>query len=157
MANLNKVMLIGNLTKDPDLRYTASGSAICAFRMAMNRQWTGRDGQKGEETCYVSVKVWGRQGETCAQYLKKGRSCFVEGRLELNEWENQEGQKRSMLEVVGERVQFLGGRGEDGGGYGGGGGGGYGGRRPSGGPPSGGDQGGGGGDYVEEVEDDIPF
>jgi single-strand DNA-binding protein len=147
MANLNKVMLIGNLTRDPELRYTASGTAICKFGMAMNRQWTGKDGQKGEDTCFVDVSVWGRQGENVAQYLKKGRSCFVEGRLEYSKWETQDGQKRSKLEVVGERIQFLGGRGEGGGGGGGD-------RNYSGGPSGGG---GGGGYDAEEVEDDIPF
>lgn len=141
MANLNRVLLMGNLTKDPDLRFTSSGSAICSFSLAINREWTGKDGQKNKDVCYVDIKVWGRQGENCAQYLKKGRPCFIEGRLEFSKWENQEGQKRSKLEVVAERVQFLGGRGE------GGGGGDY--ERP---PAGKGDF-----DAVEEVEDDIPF
>lgn len=149
MANLNKVMLIGNLTRDPELRYTASGTAIAKFGLAISRQWTGKDGQKGEDTCFVDVSVWGRQGENVAQYLKKGRPCFVEGRLEYSKWETQDGQKRSKLEVVGERIQFLGGR-DGGGGEGGGGG-----RSYSDGPS--GSSGSSGGYDAEEVEDDIPF
>lgn len=140
MANLNKVLLMGNLTRDPDLRYTGSGQAICNFGIAVNREWSGRDGQKGKDTCFLRVKVWGKQGENCAQYLKKGRPCFVEGRLESSQWETKEGEKRTTIEVVAERVQFLGGRGE-GGDFGRGGSDG----------PSGGD------DFIEDVEDDIPF
>ncbi len=152
-------MLAGNLTKDPELRYTSSGSGICTFRLAINREWMGKDGQKGKETCFVGVKVWGRQGENCAQYHKKGRSCFVEGRLELNEWESKEGGRRSMLEVVANRVQFLGGRGDsgDGGGQGGSYSRGSGGGSYSGSGSSGGASGNQNDFAVEEIEDDIPF
>lgn len=106
MATLNKVMLIGNLTRDPEVRYTPSGSAVSDVRMAVSRKFKTSDGQEKEETCFVSVTVWGRQAETVGEYLRKGSPIFVEGRLKLDEWE-KDGQKQSRLTVVAERVQFL--------------------------------------------------
>jgi single-strand DNA-binding protein len=107
MANFNKVILIGNLTRDPEIRYTPSGTAVGDLRMAVNRRFRTGDGQERDETCFVGVTVWGRQAETCGEYLKKGRPLLVEGRLKYDEWE-KEGQKFSRLSVVAERVQFLG-------------------------------------------------
>jgi len=107
MANFNKVILIGNLTRDPEVRYTPSGTAVGDLRMAVNRRFRTGDGQEREETCFVGVTVWGRQAETCGEYLKKGAPALVEGRLKYDEWE-KEGQKFSRLSVVAERVQFLG-------------------------------------------------
>ena len=106
MATLNKVMLIGNLTRDPEVRYTPSGSAVSDVRMAVSRKFKTSDGQEKEETCFVTVTVWGRQAETAGEYLRKGSPVFVEGRLKLDEWE-KDGQKQSRLGVVAERVQFL--------------------------------------------------
>jgi single-strand DNA-binding protein len=115
MANFNKVILLGNLTRDPELRYTPSGAPVCSFDLAVNRSYTTQAGERRDEVCYVTIVVWGKQGETCAEYLKKGRGALVEGRLTLRSWETPDGQKRSKHEVVGERVQFLGGRREGGG------------------------------------------
>jgi single-strand DNA-binding protein len=106
MASLNKVMLIGNLTKDPEVKYLPSGSAVTDLRMAVNRKYRTQDGQDKEETVFVTVAVFGRQAETCGQYLRKGSPAFIEGRLKLDEWE-KDGQKRSQLGVIAERVQFL--------------------------------------------------
>jgi len=106
MATLNKVMLIGNLTRDPEVRYTPSGSAVSDIRLAVSRKYKTANGQEKEETCFVSVTVWGRQAETAGEYLRKGSPVFVEGRLKLDEWE-KDGQKQSRLGVVAERVQFL--------------------------------------------------
>lgn len=139
MASLNKVLLIGNLTRDPDVRYTPKGSAVAEIGIAVNRSYTLDSGEKREEVTFVDVTLWGRTAEIAAQYLKKGRPVFIEGRLQLDSWDDkQSGQKRSKLKVVGEAMQFLGGRGE--GGEGGGGGGGEGDDRP---PYQGGGQGGG--------------
>ena len=125
MANYNKVLLIGNLTRDPELRYSGGGpggTAICKFGLATNRQWRNQAGEPQEETCFVDIVVFGRQAETCNEYLSKGRPVFIEGRLSFSTWDDREsGAKRSKLEVVAERVQFLGSR--DGGGGGGAGGG----------------------------------
>lgn len=107
-ANLNKVFLIGNLTRDPELRYTANGSAVCQFTLAVNRRYKGRDGDFKEDTCFIRIKVWGKTGENCANYLQKGRSVHVEGRIESRSWEAEDGSKRSAMEVVAENVQFLG-------------------------------------------------
>lgn len=114
MASLNKVFLIGNLTRDPEVRYTPSGAAVGDIGLAVSRRYKGNDGESREETCFVNVTVWGRQAETCAEYLKKGRPVMVEGRLRYEEWE-KEGKKYNKLVVVAERVQFLGSR-EGGGG-----------------------------------------
>ena len=111
MANLNKVLLIGRLTRDPETRSLASGSSVCSFGLAVNRVYVRRDsGEKVEETCFVDVEAWGRTGENVARYMSKGRQLFVEGRLKFDSWE-RDGQRRSKLSVVAETVQFLGGRG----------------------------------------------
>lgn len=115
MVSLNRVLLIGNLTKDPELRYTPSGTPVATLRLAVNSSFKSQSGERKEETCFVNIIVWSRQAETCNQYLKKGRSVFVEGRLIFRSWE-AEGQKRSTMEVRADRVQFLGapgGRGEE--------------------------------------------
>ena len=109
MASFNKVMLMGNLTRDPELRYTSNGSAVTSFGLAVNRKFKQGDEWK-EDVCFVDITVWGKQGENCAEYLSKGRPAFVEGRLQYSTWEN-DGQKRSKLEVVANTVQFLGSRG----------------------------------------------
>ncbi len=106
MASLNKVMLIGNLTRDPEQRRTPSGMAVVEMGLAMNRRYKASSGEEREEVCYINVTVWGKTGEACAEYLRKGASCFVEGRLKLDEWE-KDGQKRSKISVVADTVQFL--------------------------------------------------
>ena len=122
MANLNRVFLIGNLTRDPELRYTPSGTAVAQFGLATNRRWKDRQsGDMREEVTFVDVEVWGRQAELAGQYLAKGRPVFVEGRLKLDQWEDQQGNKRSKLRVVVDGFQFIDSR-EGGGGGGGGGG-----------------------------------
>ena len=147
MASYNKVMLLGNLTRDPEVKYTPKGSAVADIGLAVNRTYTTDGGEKREETTFVDVTMWGRQAEIAGEYLKKGRPLFVEGRLQLDTWDDkQTGQKRSKLRVVCENFQMLGSR--DGGGEGGGGG------RPSGGSsrpaksaPA----------AEESADDDIPF
>jgi len=108
MASLNKVFLIGNLTKPPELRYTPSGTAVADLRLAGNRNYTTQGGEKREETCFLTVVVWGKQAESCGEYLDKGSPILVEGRLQTREWEAKDGGKRTVIEVVGERVQFMG-------------------------------------------------
>jgi len=110
MASLNKVMLIGNLTRDPELRYTPSGVAVVNLRLAVNRRYKDRTGELKEDTCFINVVAWDKQAEVCNQYLSKGRPVFIEGRLQTRSWENSEGQKRSVVEVRAERIQFLGSR-----------------------------------------------
>jgi single-strand DNA-binding protein len=109
MASVNKVMLMGNLTRDPELRYTSSGQPVCNFSLAMNRYFKDKEGERKEETTFMRITVWGKQGENCAQYLSKGRAAFVEGRLDSRSWEDDEGNKRTAVDVVAENVQFLGG------------------------------------------------
>jgi len=117
MPNLNKVMLIGNLTRDPDVRYTPKGTAVADIGMAINRYYSSDSGERREETTFVDVTLWGRQAEVAGQYLKKGRPVYIEGRLQLDSWDDKStGQKRSKLKVVGEQMQLLGSR--DGGGGG---------------------------------------
>jgi single-strand DNA-binding protein len=108
MASLNKVFLIGNLTKPPELRYTPSGTAVADLRLAVNRNYTTQGGEKREETCFLTVVVWGKQAESCGEYLDKGSPILVEGRLQTREWEAKDGGKRTVMEVVAERVQFMG-------------------------------------------------
>jgi single-strand DNA-binding protein len=109
MANLNRVLLIGNLTRDPDLRYTPKGTAVTEIGIAVNRVYTGEDGERKEETTFVDVTLWARLAEIAGQYLKKGRPVFIEGRLQLDTWDDkQTGQKRSKLRVVAENIQLLG-------------------------------------------------
>jgi single-strand DNA-binding protein len=131
MASFNKVILLGNLTRDPEVRYTPKGTAVTELGMAVNRVYTAENGEKREETTFVDVTLWGRTAEIAGEYLKKGRPVFIEGRLQLDTWDDkQSGQKRSKLKVVGEGLQLLGGR------PGGGSGGGSGDEESSGGPRS---------------------
>jgi single-strand DNA-binding protein len=116
MASVNKVILIGNLGRDPELRYTQSGQAVVNFTLATNENWTAKNGEREERTEWHRVIAWGRTAELCAEYLAKGRTVYVEGRLQTREWEDREGQKRRTTEVVAQTVQFLGGRGGAGGG-----------------------------------------
>ena len=151
MASFNKVMLLGNLTRDPEVKYTPKGSAVADIGLAVNRTYTTDGGEKREETTFVDVTMWGRQAEIAGEYLKKGRPLFVEGRLQLDTWDDkQTGQKRSKLRVVCENFQMLGSR--DGGSEGGGGGGGGGrssggGAKPSKAAPA----------AEDSADDDIPF
>lgn len=117
MAYLNKVFLIGNLTRDPELRVTPKGTAICQFGLAVNRQFKDESGQTRDETAFIDIEAWGKQGELVSKYLTKGSPAMVEGRLKFDSWEDkQSGQKRSKLKVVLENVQFLSSRGGAGGG-----------------------------------------
>ena len=122
MANFNKVLLVGNLTRDPELKHTPSNQAVATIGLAVNRQYTTKDGEKREEPTFVDCEAWGRTAEVVSQYLSKGRPVLVEGRLKLDQWQDKDGNNRSKLRVVIENFQFLGGRGEGGGGGGGGGG-----------------------------------
>ena len=147
MASVNKVILIGNLGRDPELRYTQSGQAVANFTLATTERFSNREGERQERTEWHRIVAWGRTAELCAQYLAKGRSVYIEGRLQTREWEDKEGQKRRTTEITAQTVQFLGGRG---GGAGG----------PSGSEPSGPsfDEGGnGGGSAGPPPQDDIPF
>lgn len=164
MANLNKVMLIGNLTRDPEVRYTPKGSAVAELGLAINRRYTVGDDRR-EEVTFVDVTLWGKTAEVAEKYLRKGRPVYIEGRLQLDTWDDKStGQKRSKLKVVGENIEFLDSRrDDDGGGQGGGsrsggGGGGY--------QRSNQDRGESrsnrsneydGPDFQPEEEDDIPF
>lgn len=183
MASLNKVMLIGNLTRDPEVRYTPKGTAVTDVGLACNRVYTTDQGERREEATFVDITLWGRQAEIAGQYLKKGSSIYIEGRLQMDTWQDkQTGQNRHRLKVVADGFQFLGSRegGQGGGGSPGGGGApvgyssppshqqpagpppGYGGGYDSG-PSYGGGGGGGsqpqggGGSHYGEEEDDIPF
>ena len=172
MANLNKVMLIGRLTRDPETRHVNSGNSVVSFGLATNRTYNNRStGEKVEETTFVDIEAWGRQGETIARFMQKGRQIFVEGRLKFDSWE-RDGQRRSKLSIVCENFQFMD---SQGGGQGGGGGGGnyQRGGGQGGGGQGGGGQGGGGGGYQRQqgggapvpaqtpqddyADDDIPF
>jgi single-strand DNA-binding protein len=164
-ASVNKVILIGNLGAKPELKYLPSGQAVCELRLATNETFTDKNQQKQERTEWHRVVVWGKQGENCAQYLDKGRSCYIEGRLQTRSWDDKNsGEKKYMTEIVANTVQFLSG-GPGGEGRGGGGGGGYGPPRgrggEGGGEGGGGGGGGGGGDFggggPGPSDDDIPF
>jgi single-strand DNA-binding protein len=150
-ANFNRVILAGNLTRDPQLRYLPSNTAVCEFGLATNRRYRDRDGNTKEEVCFVDISAWGRQGEVINQYMTKGRSILIEGRLKFDSWTAQDGQKRNKLTVVAENFQFIGG-GRDGNGGGDRGG------RPEPGPADdrGGDYG-GPSDAGPPGPDDIPF
>jgi len=175
-GSVNKVILIGNLGAKPEIKYLPSGQAVCELRLATNEVFNDKNNQRQERTEWHRVVVWGKTAENCAQYLDKGRSCYVEGRLQTRSWDDKTtGEKKYMTEIVASQVTFLGGgeRGEgagEGGGGGGGGGGGYrkssgGGRPPAGGGgggggrPSGGGGGGGADDFGPPPggDDDIPF
>ena len=108
MSSVNVVILSGNLVQDPDLRYTPSGTAVATFRLAVNRSYRTKEGEMKEEVCFVDVVSWGRQAETCGEYLSKGSPVLVEGRLSFRSWEGEDGQRRTKYEVVATRVQFLG-------------------------------------------------
>jgi single-strand DNA-binding protein len=111
MPSFNKVILLGNLTRDPEVRYTPKGSAVCDLGIAVNRQYTLDSGEKREEVTYVDVVLWSRLAEIAGEYLKKGRPVFIEGRLQMDTWDDkQTGQKRSKLRVIGETMQLLGSR-----------------------------------------------
>jgi single-strand DNA-binding protein len=148
MASLNKVFLMGNLTRDPEVRHTPKGTAVGDLAMAINMSYRAQDGTEKEEVCYVDVVVWGRQAETCRDYLSKGAPVFVEGRLQLDQWEGPEGEKKSRMRVRADRVQFL----SRGGGSGGG-------ARGGKGSPAAADDGGGKGSAPARdiPEDDVPF
>ena len=118
MASLNKVMLIGNLTRDPEIRYTPKGTAVAELGLAVNRRYTAENGEKREEVTFIDVTLWSRLAEIAGEYLKKGRPVYIEGRLQLDSWDDKAtGQKRSKLKIVGEEMQLLGSR--EGGGGGG--------------------------------------
>ena len=157
MASFNQVILLGNLTRDVELKHTPSNQAVANIGLAMNRQYQTKDGERREETTFVDCEAWGRQAEVMAQYLSKGRPVFVQGRLKLDTWQDQQGQNRSKLKVVIENFQFVGGR--EGGGGGGAPQGSGGGRRefqPNSSNAGGAAQGGGGG-HTPVPDDDIPF
>lgn len=120
MASFNKVILVGNLTRDPEVRYTTGGTAVTDVGLAVNRVWTDRStNERKEETTFIDVTLWGRTAEIAGEYLSKGRPCLIEGRLQLDQWDDKEtGQKRSKLKVIGEQLQLLGSRGDGGGGGG---------------------------------------
>jgi len=107
MANLNKVLLMGNLTRDPELRYTPNGTPICEFGMAVNRRYTTKEGEKRDETLFVDVAMWGRRGVVISEYFTKGKPIFIEGRLKLDTWETADG-RRSKITVVAENFEFVG-------------------------------------------------
>lgn len=164
MASFNKVILVGNLTRDPQVRYTTGGTAVAEIGMAVSRQWFDKQSnQKREETTFVDVTLWGRQAEVAGEYLAKGRPVLIEGRLQLDQWDDKEtGQKRSKLRVVGEAMQMLGSRQDGGGGNRGGSGGGGAprGGHDSGPPPA--DQGdygqyGGNDEPPQGTSDEVPF
>jgi single-strand DNA-binding protein len=111
-ASINRVVLVGNLTRDPELRHTPSGMPVCSLRIAVNSRRKDESGQWTEKPNYFSITVWGAQGENCAQYLAKGRPVAIDGRLDWREYQTQDGQKREAIEIVADSVQFLGGRGE---------------------------------------------
>jgi single-strand DNA-binding protein len=157
MASFNRVMLLGNLTRDPEVRHTPKGTAVGDLSMAISEKYKTQDGTEKEEVVYVDVVVWGRQAETCKEYLTKGSPIFVEGRLQLDQWESQQGEKKSKIRVRADRVQFLGGRGgASGGGSGSGGGRSYSDResapRPS--SPS---QPAPRDDFPPDLDDEVPF
>ena len=164
-AGVNKVILVGHLGADPDMRYTPSGQGVCELRVATSESWNDKNGQRQERTEWHRVVVWGKRAEVCAKYLAKGRQVYVEGRIQTRSYDDKEGVKRYMTEVIANDVQFLGsgnrdGAGAGGGGGGGGAGGGGRGRDDAGGPPpddlgyGGGGSGGGAG---PGPDDDIPF
>jgi single-strand DNA-binding protein len=171
-GGVNKVILIGNLGADPEVRFTPGGQAVANFRIATSESWNDKNGQKQERTEWHRIVVWGKLAELCGEYLKKGRQCYVEGRLQTREWTDKENRKNYTTEVVANTVTFLGGRDGAGAGAGGGGGGGargggssqrgggqqQGGYDDYGAPPMGMDEGGGGGGGGNGGgDDDIPF
>jgi len=110
VANINRVVLVGNLTRDPELRHTPGGTSVCSLRLAVNTRRRDESGQWTDKPNYFDITVWGGQAESCAQFLSKGRPVGIDGRLEWREWDAQDGSKRQAVEVIAENVQFLGGR-----------------------------------------------
>lgn len=106
MASFNEVLLLGNMTRDPELSTTKNGASVCKLGLAVNRKYKANNDWK-EEVCFVDITAWGNQGENCAKYLTKGQSVFIKGRLQFHQWETDDGQRRSKLDVVAENVQFL--------------------------------------------------
>jgi len=158
MANLNKVMLIGNLTRDPELRVTPKGTAICQFSLAVNRKFRDEAGADREEVTYVDIEAWGKSGENIAKYCTKGRPLFVEGRLRLDQWEDKNTkEKRSRMKVVCDNFQFLGTGRAEGGGEGSGGGEGGAPRYNSPAPRSGGNTRPASPAASENLDEDVPF
>src|SRR3954467_12029212 len=119
MANINRVVLVGNLTRDPELRHTPSGTPVCKLRIAVNTRQKDQSGNWGDKPNYFDVTVWGNQAESCSQFLSKGRPVGIDGRLDWREWDAQDGTKRQAVEIIADTVQFLGSRGDDAG-FGGG-------------------------------------
>ncbi len=113
MASMNLVVLMGNLTRDPELKFIPSGQAVCNFSIATNRKWKSANGEWKEDVSYIKIVVWGKSGEACGEYLKKGSACLVEGRLQSRSWETDKGEKRSTLEVMAQSVKFIGSRREN--------------------------------------------
>ncbi len=149
MSSVNKAILIGNLGRDPEIRYTQSGMAVANFTLATNESWSDKEsGERRERTEWHRIVVFGKMGETCGKYLSKGRQVYVEGRIQTREWEDRDGNKRYTTEIVASDVRFLGNRGD---------GGGYGGPAGGGGGPAGGDPGFGGPAGGGPADDDIPF
>jgi single-strand DNA-binding protein len=107
MVSVNKIFLVGNLTKDPELRYTPQGTSVSTLRVAVNTPFKSKDGQMQKDTCFINVVVWGQMAEVCNQYLQKGRQIFIEGRLQSRSWQTNDGQNRSVIEVRASRVQFM--------------------------------------------------
>ena len=114
MASVNKVILLGNLGSDPELRYTPSGRAVANFSLATHEQWTGKDGEKGERTEWHRIVAWGRLGEICGEYLHKGSQVYIEGRIQSRTWEDREGNKRYTTEIIAQTMQMLGAPSKDG-------------------------------------------
>jgi single-strand DNA-binding protein len=154
-GGVNKVILVGNLGADPDMRYTPSGQGVCELRVATSESWNDKNGQRQERTEWHRIVVWGKRAEVCSKYLSKGRQVYVEGRIQTRSYDDKDGNKRYITEIIAADVQFLGGGGREGGAGGGGGGGGGRGRDDGPPPPSDGDFGGGGG--RGGPDDDIPF
>jgi len=114
MAGVNKVILIGNLGKDPELRYTPGGQAVASFSLATGEKWRDKDGNMQDRTEWHNIVVWGRSAENAKEYLSKGRPVYIEGRIQTRSWEDKDGNKRYTTEIVAQRLQFLGGRGDQG-------------------------------------------
>lgn len=161
-GGVNKVILVGHLGADPDMRYTPSGQGVCELRLATSESWNDKNGQRQERTEWHRIVVWGKRAEVCSKYLSKGRQVFVEGRIQTRTYDDKDGNKRYITEIIANDVQFLSGGRDGGGGGGSGGGGARGGRSEEGPPPPsdndfGGYGGGGGGGGGGGPDDDIPF
>jgi single-strand DNA-binding protein len=154
-GGVNKVILVGNLGADPDMRYTPSGQGVCELRVATSESWNDKNGQRQERTEWHRIVVWGKRAEVCSKYLAKGRQVYVEGRIQTRTYDDKDGNKRYITEIIAADVQFLGGGGREGGAAGGG----KGGRSDDPPPPSDADFGGGGygGGGGGGPDDDIPF